>query len=314
MSEHMNNPIAGKSGASPSRKLSCEEWEALLVDFLDGTLPPGDTDCFHIHRESCAACAEMFSQAGQGREWLNFLRVEPAAPATLVARILAQTSGAEARSGIAGELVPAAVVAIPVAPVLPFWKRGGLGFASRQMAQPRLLMTAAMAFFSITLTLNMAGVRLTTIRMADLRPAALSNNLDKQFHMASARVIRYYDNVRFFYYMEAQVKELRRNADFENSVPATSPEQPSTPTASPQDGGHKSGGKSQVPANPTNRNQHSAMLWGEKVDAALRNPSKEFQAMPGSPLAHREMERQHSESDIEITDSRAADQAERGIA
>ncbi len=112
-----------------------------------------------------------------------------------------------------------------MAPALPFWKRGGLAFAGRQVAQPRLLMTAAMAFFSITLTLNMAGVRLSTIHLADLKPAALSTNLNKQYHMASARVVRYYDNLRFVYEMEAQVKEMRRNADLDNSVPADKPEQ-----------------------------------------------------------------------------------------
>ncbi len=199
MSEHsQHDPNAGKAGASPARKLTCEEWEAMLVDFLDGTLAAGDPSSFHAHRESCAACAEMFTQAGQGREWLSFLRVEPEAPSTLVGRILAQTSGTEPRPGINGDLIPAPV-AIPVAPVPPFWKRGGVAFAGRQMAQPRLLMTAAMAFFSITLTLNMAGVRLTTIRMADLNPSALSSNLNKQYHTTSARVVRYYDNLRFVY-------------------------------------------------------------------------------------------------------------------
>jgi hypothetical protein len=228
-----------------------------------------------------------------------------------VARILAQTSGADLRPSIGGELAPAAASVIPVAPVLPFWKRG-IGFAGRQMAQPRLLMTAAMAFFSITLTLNMAGVRLSTVHLADLRPASLGTNINKQFHMTSARVVRYYDNLRFVYEMEAQVREIRRNVDLDNSAPAEKPEQ-SSPSATPKDPGHKSGGKSQVPANPTNPEQHSAM-WGEKVDAALRNPLGELPVTPRSPLIHREIERQHSESGIETTDGRAADQAERRIA
>src|SRR5271170_7057519 len=116
MSEHsQNNPTAGKIGVSPAHKLSCEEWEALLVDFLDGALPSGDADGFHAHRETCPACAEMFTHAGQGREWLSFLRVEPEAPTTLVGKILARTSGSEARPGIGGELVPATAVAIPEA-------------------------------------------------------------------------------------------------------------------------------------------------------------------------------------------------------
>jgi hypothetical protein len=311
MLEHsQHDPNAGKAG---TRKLTCEEWEAMLVDFLDGTLAVGDPDSFHGHRESCPACAEMFIQAGQGREWLSFLRMEPEAPSTLVARILAQTSGTEPRPGIDGDLVPAAAVTIPAPQVLPFWKRGGIGFASRQMAQPRLLMTAAMAFFSITLTLNMAGVRLTTIRISDLKPASLGTNLNKQFHMASARVVRYYDNLRFVYEMEAQVREMRRNADLDNPAPAEKPEQ-NKPAPTPQDGGHKNGGKSQVPANSASPEQHSAMLWGEKVDAALRNPLGESQATPAPSPMYVRIEPKPFESSIEATDSRAADQAERGIA
>jgi Putative zinc-finger len=312
MSEQFqNDPNARKKGHSPARKLSCEEWEAMLVDYLDGALASGEPENFHAHRETCAACAEMFTHAGQGREWLNFLRMEPEAPAALVSRILAQTSGAEARPGIGEDLVPAAAVAVPAAPVLPFWKRAGLAFAGRQVAQPRLLMTAAMAFFSITLTLNMAGVRLSTVRVADLKPMALGTNLNKQFHMASARVVRYYDNLRLVYKMEAQVREMRRNADLDNGVPAAKPEQ-STPAATPQDPARK-GGKSQGP-DPANPNQHSARLWGEQVDAALRNPLGESPASAGSPITQREMKRQHIDGGIETTDSRAADQSERGIA
>jgi len=312
MSEHsQHDPNAGKAGATPARKLSCEEWEAMLVDFLDGTLAVGDPDSFHGHRESCPACAEMFTQAGQGREWLSFLREEPDAPSTLVARILAQTSGSEPRPAMSGDLVPAAAVVIPVAPVLPFWKRGGIGFATRQVAQPRLLMTAAMAFFSITLTLNMAGVRLSTIHVTDLKPSALGSNVSKQFHMAGARVVRYYDNLRFVYEMEAQVREMRRNADLDNPAPA---DKQNAPAATPQDGGHKNGGKSQAPANPATPEQHSASLWGERVDAALRNPLGESQATPApSPIFQRN-EPKSFESSIEATDSSAAVQAERGIA
>src|SRR5271168_5042685 len=305
MSEHNpTNPNAPKAGAAhPAHKLSCEEWEALLVDFLDGTLPAVTADNFHSHRQTCAACAEMFSHSGQGREWLNFLRVEPQVPPVLVSKILAQTSGAENLASPRGELEPVPAVVIPAALALPFWRRPGVALGSRLMAQPRLLMTAAMAFFSITLTLNMAGVRLSSVRLADLKPAALSSNLNKQYYMATARVVRYYDNLRFFYEMEARVRELRRDADLDNSKPAEG--QPA-PSPAPQDGGHKNGGKSQGPSSQ----QPRAMLWGEKVEAALEDPLGELRALPNS----HEMRRYHSEGSIEDTDSRAADQAERGIA
>jgi hypothetical protein len=310
MSEPMHNhPGAGKPGAQPARKLSCEEWEALLVDFLDGALAPGEGESFREHRKSCSSCAEMFAQAGQGREWLHFLRADPEVPVVLVAKILSQTSGKLGGASPGSELAPA----VAAAPALPFW-RGGIAYAGRQVAQPRLLMTAAMAFFSITLTLNIAGVRLTQIRLADLKPAALSTNLSNQYSRASGRVVAYYDHIRFFYEMEAKVREIRRDADMDTSAPVVKPETGS-PVGAPQDGGRKSGGKSQGPSAPSSSQEHRAMLWGERVEAALRSPFGEGLA----PAALRGSEGQSSKgpslvSGAEFIDSSAADRAERGIA
>ena len=77
----------------------------------------------------------------------------------------------------------------------------------------RLMMTAAMAFFSIALTLNLAGVRLTGLRLADLTPASMENNLTRQFYGAKSPVVRYYDNLRFVYEVESKMRELRRDEE-----------------------------------------------------------------------------------------------------
>jgi hypothetical protein len=307
MSERIhNNPHDPRAGSSqPTRKLTCEEWEAMLVDFLDGTLA-ADAESFQSHRQTCASCAEMFSQAGQGREWINFLRTEPEVPAVLVTKILAQTSGAAGAVNAVGDLLPASTAAIPVAPVLPFWHRTGAAIASHRVAQPRLLMTAAMAFFSITLTLNMAGVRLSAIRLADLKPTAVSSNLDKQYHMATASVVRHFDNLRIVYEMEARWRELGRDADLDNPAPVDKQGQPS-PSTTPQDGNHKNGGKSEGPS----ARQPEATLWGERVEAALRTPSGKSSADRPQLSADTELS---PASITEQNDYRTADQAERGIA
>jgi hypothetical protein len=303
-----NNPNEPKAGfAQPLRKLSCEEWEAMLVDFLDGTLPSTDSDSFRSHQKTCASCAEMFSHAERGREWLNFLRVEPQVPVVLVSKILAQTSSMASFANPAGELLPASAAAIPVAPVLPFWQRSSMTLAGRRIAQPRLLMTAAMAFFSITLTLNMAGIRLSAVHLADLKPAAVSSNLDKQYHMASARVVRYYDNLRFVYEMEAKVRELRRDADLENSSPVDKQNQSSPSGAPNKDGNHKSGGKSEGPS----ARQPQAVIWGDKVEAVLRAPAAQSPAIQHQFPAGSEP---FPACTTEANDDRTADQAERGIA
>lgn len=298
-----NEPRAGS--AQPVRKLTCDEWEALLVDFLDGTQLAADAESFQSHRQTCASCAEMFSQAGQGREWLNFLRTEPEVPAVLVTKILAKTSGAVVGAQIDG-LQPSAVAAVPVASVLPFWQRRGAAIASHRVAQPRLLMTAAMAFFSITLTLNMAGVRLGALHLADLKPTAVSSNLDKQYHMATASVVRHFDNLRIVYEMEARWRELGRDEDLDNGSPMEKQNQP-LPAATPQDGNHKNGGKSEGPS----ARQPEAMLWGHRVEAVLRLPSR--QVLADGPQSFAGLET-FSEDLVEAFDRRTADQAERGIA
>jgi hypothetical protein len=81
--------------------------------------------------------------------------------------------------------------------------------SARSSLQPRLLMTAAMAFFSIALTLNLAGVRLSNLRLADLRPHAVRSYMERQLTMASVPIVRYYDHLRFVYEVEARMRELR---------------------------------------------------------------------------------------------------------
>ena len=119
---------------------------------------------------------------GKGREWLEFLSPEPEVPAGLLEKILAKTgSGHAAAPGWAvGAALPAAAGSstVPVF-VPPVWQQPGFFTRIGNAVQPRLMMTAAMAFFSIALTLNLTGVRLTSLRLADLRPKALRSYMER---------------------------------------------------------------------------------------------------------------------------------------
>ena len=75
------------------------------------------------------------------------------------------------------------------------------------------MMTAAMAFFSIALTMNIAGVRLSSLRAADLKPSSVR----KSFWAANGRVVRYYDNLRVVYELESRVHEMQRESDTDNA-------------------------------------------------------------------------------------------------
>ncbi len=184
---------------------ACGQWETLLAEALDGLLKPEDEATFTAHMAVCPACAALFEEARRGREWLEFLSSEPEVPAGLLDKILAQTGpGQVAGYGLVtggGNVVP----------MIPAWQRPGFVGHVRRFAEPRLLMTAAMAFFSIALTLNLTGVRIFDLRLSDLKPSAVRSFMERRLTMASTPIIRYYDHLRLVYEVQTRMRELRRS-------------------------------------------------------------------------------------------------------
>lgn len=220
----------------------CARCEAMLADALDGTLSAADQAAFDLHMIGCERCSAMLADAQRGAAWMEMLKSpRPEPSASLLERILAQTSGlaaAEAKPHIV--LGPTdylrqpqpntilgrptlAHVAYPAAfgpaKVLPFRTRVASAFNLRSIGQtllqPRLAMTAAMAFFSIALTLNLTGVRISDFRLSDLKPS----NIMRSAYQAKARVVRYSDNLRVVYELESRVRDLQRSSDNDNATP-----------------------------------------------------------------------------------------------
>jgi hypothetical protein len=76
-------------------------------------------------------------------------------------------------------------------------------------------MTAAMAFFSIALTLNLTGVRLRDLRASNFTPSALKRTVADM----DASATRTFQNNRAVYQVESRLSELR-NDDENDSSPA----------------------------------------------------------------------------------------------
>ncbi|MGA7522121.1 MAG: zf-HC2 domain-containing protein [Acidobacteriaceae bacterium] len=188
-------------GNKPDAALRCEDWEALLADALDGLLPEDKAVAFRAHSANCANCGDLLAHAGQGREWLGYLHSEPDVPSTLMGKILDRTVGPGSMPlpvVAAGQGAGAAAMALP-------WRRN--------FHEARLLMTVAMAFFSIALTLNLIGVKVSDLRLADLSPSTIGSTVSRQFYAARGSVVRYYDNLRFVYQLESRMRELRRTVE-----------------------------------------------------------------------------------------------------
>ena len=217
----------------------CAHCEAMLADAIDGTLSATDQAIFDRHIATCEVCSEMFADAQRGAALLSMLKPHrPEPSASLLERILAETSGSAAvvaaphGKGHAAALSPgtAALDATPVGVgnVVPFPARPARRFHfaafGQAMLQPRLAMTAAMAFFSIALTLNLTGVHLNELKASDLKPANLERNLSD----ANARAVRYYENLRVVYELESRVRDLQRDND-NSSTPSSTPDRGSQP-------------------------------------------------------------------------------------
>jgi hypothetical protein len=250
---------------------ACGQWETLLVDALDGTLRPEDEAVFSTHMATCAACTAMFEEARRGREWLEFLAPEPEVPAYLLDKILVETGHGKLDLGRAeaGKLaVAGGPAAGNVMTMPPVWQRPGFAARMRRFAEPRLMMTAAMAFFSIALTMSMVGARLN-LRISDLRPTTVRSVLEKRIMTASTPIVRYYDHLRFVYEVESRMRELRRSSESEQHNQTPSPKSQPEGESHHKDGGSKLNPKDapQQTVNPP------APLWGnETMQARLEWP------------------------------------------
>lgn len=195
-----------------NKAMQCSEFDALLTEALDATLSGEQLERFQAHADSCSVCGPLFAEIDGGRRLLNSLEeVEP--PAHLVNNILAGTTGLDtARMHVPGRMQ-----------AKPSWLDRIQQWAAPVTApvfalvrQPRFAMSFGMAFFSISMALNIAGVKLTDLRHVDLRPRAVV----RQYHMTTGRVVKYYENIRFVYEIESRVRDFKR---------ATTPAEPAPP-------------------------------------------------------------------------------------
>jgi hypothetical protein len=211
--EFQNGPVA------------CCVCETMLPEAVDGALSEAEQRAFDKHVAGCVECANELAEAKRGAAWLGMLKTRtPEPPAGLLARILAETTGAAQPM--------AAAIATPVA-AQPAWEtmpypvaakpqRGwstpwtalrvqiGEVFSienARATFQPRMAMTAAMAFFSIALTLNLTGVKLSNLHASNFTPAALQRTAAD----ASASATRMFQNNRAVYQVESRLSELRND-------------------------------------------------------------------------------------------------------
>ena len=207
------------------RPAACQVCEAMLPDAVDGVLSEAEQWVFDRHVAGCVVCSQELEEAQRGAAWLGMLKQQTPEPSPmLLERILAQTIGKQAANA-------PVIAAVPVAE-MPVWaevprarQAGGVKIWAvsmwqsvretatlewmKPLLQPRMAMTAAMAFFSVALTLNLTGVKLSELNASSLRPSSLRRTVADR----TASAVRSFQNLPVVYQAEAQVNELRTTWD-----------------------------------------------------------------------------------------------------
>jgi hypothetical protein len=127
--------------------------------------------------------------------------VEP--PRNLVHNILAATSMKQAAAEPAAQ------------PVKAGWlERLGRGVrpSLAGLMRSRFAMSFAMAFFSLSITLTLAGVKVSDVATMVAHPSQLRKSVVLGFTQIEAKVTSYYENLRLVYEVQARVREMKKNA------------------------------------------------------------------------------------------------------
>ena len=175
--------------------LSCEQFEILLADYLDGELRSSareqDRIAFDEHRASCAACAALAEDAARAVAFMERAEtVEP--PQELYTKILhATNAGWELKLQAGG------------------W-RGKINRFFAPVLQPRFVMGAMMALMSITMLSRCAGAPKTTITAQDLDPVRIWGSMDLKAHRIWDRTLKGYESMRLVLEIRGQIDEWQQ--------------------------------------------------------------------------------------------------------
>ena len=177
---------------------TCEQTEFRLIDYLDGLLSPEEQRTFDMHVNSCGRCTPLLRGVTHA---LANLRLLPAleAPPRLVYNILDATLGP--RETVTGW-----------AAVLAFLR----GIASPKFAYGSLSVAA-----TFLMLVTASGFNWKKPKLADLAPASIYRNTNRQVHLAYARGTKYVSDLRVVYEIQSR---LRQDNELPTSNESTAPE------------------------------------------------------------------------------------------
>ncbi len=177
---------------------TCEQTEARLSDYLDGLFQPAEQSAFNLHVNTCERCAPLVAGVAHALGGLYALEsVEP--PPHLEIAILTATLGA------------------------PSWRN--LRHWLRSLHSPRFVYSLASVAATLVVILTASGFSFSKPKLADLHPATIYRNTDRQAHLVYARSVKFVSDLRVVYEIQTRLNEKEQNpATREQTIPQNSPE------------------------------------------------------------------------------------------
>lgn len=185
--------------------MTCNDFDALLCDYLDGQLSRERRVLMEVHLTQCTACAELTRDS---REAMGLVErsADVAVPPELVTKILQQ---------------------IPQDGWLTRLSHGFLAPVLQPLLQPRVVMGAMLTVLSLSMMTRCAGVPKHALTAGDLDPVRLVGTLDDKLHRGWERSVKTYESMKLVYEVQARVnewKEKQREEDEESKkLPPSQP-------------------------------------------------------------------------------------------
>jgi anti-sigma factor RsiW len=169
--------------------MNCADFEILLADHVDGTLPAASRAAFEEHAKSCAACSQLMADATGAVAFLERVpQVE--APPQLMTRLLFEISAGPSRKL-----------------VKPSLARRLFGPWIEPILQPRFAMGMAMTVLSFAMLGRITGLQVRQLKPSDLDPVKVWVAAEDHAHRIWDRGMKYYDNLRLVYVIQTRLKE-----------------------------------------------------------------------------------------------------------
>jgi hypothetical protein len=174
--------------------MTCEDFDGLLCDYIDGTLPAATRQIAEVHIGSCAGCAELVRDSRFVLEFASRSEeVEP--PKELFTKILNQVP----QSGLAAQVSNS-----------QSWITRRFREVFSPILQPRFVMGAMMTLLSLSMLTRCAGPPKHPLTASDLDPVRLWVSLDDKVERTWVRSVKAYESMRLVYEVQSRVSEWKQ--------------------------------------------------------------------------------------------------------